>query len=152
MQIANEASETERRDGVGRSGRTCERTNERASIAAPLASPGLPALSHPFTDYGAVAKNVRLAVTVCRQNLPFRLAFSTCENKSLLRFSYRSGEKPWEWGGRGRKGAKIRAEGGCARVGGGLAMGGGKKNRSDVGEGGKRAVREKRRRGGERKG
>lgn len=42
--------------------------------------------------------------------------------------------------------------GGYTRVGGGLAMGVGKKNRSDVGEGGKRAVREKRRRGGERKG
>lgn len=52
----------------------------------------------------------------------------------------------------GGKGAKIRAVGGYARVGGGLAMGGGKKNRSDVGEGGKRAVRERRRRGGERKG
>lgn len=44
-------------------------------------------------------------------------------------------------GDRGRKGAKIRAVGGYTRVGGGLAMGGGKKNRSDVGEGGKRAVR-----------
>lgn len=52
----------------------------------------------------------------------------------------------------GGKGAKIRAVGGYARVGGGLALGGGKKNRSDVGEGGKRAVRERRRRGGERKG
>lgn len=51
-------------------------------------------------------------------------------------------------------GAKIRAAGGCTegwrRSGDGE---GGKKNRSDVGEGGKRALREKRRRGGgERKG
>lgn len=78
------------------SGRSRERASERASRRLWL----LPALSHPFTDYGAVAKNVRLAVTVCRQNLPFRLAFSTCENKSLSRFSYRSGERPPEWGDR----------------------------------------------------
>lgn len=76
--------------------RGSERTNERASERRLWF---LPALSHPFTDYGAVAKNVRLAVTVCWQNLPFRLAFSTCENKSLSRFSYRSGKRLWEWGG-----------------------------------------------------
>lgn len=93
--------------------RANERTSERASRRLWL----LPALSHPFTDYGAVAKNVRLAVTVCQQNLPFRLAFSTCENKSLSRFSYRSGEKGC-------------GSGGGTGPGGGTGEGGGEGERS----------------------
>lgn len=52
----------------------------------------------------------------------------------------------------GEKGAKIRVEGGIRGLAAVWRWGVGKKNRSDVGEGEKRAVREGRRKGGERKG
>jgi len=82
-----------------------------------LVSPGALSPFHGLRRYRK--KRPPLAVTVCRQNLPFHLAFSTCENKSLSRFSYRSGERPQEWeriGGRaeGRRrwlGRIGRAEG-----------------------------------------
>jgi len=85
------------------------RASEQASASerrgASLVSPG--ALS-PFHGLRSCRKKrPPLAVTVCRQNLPFHLAFSTCENKSLSRFSYRSGERPQEWerlGGEGESG------------------------------------------------
>lgn len=62
---------------------------------ASLVSPGALSPFHGLRSYRK--KRPPLAVTVCRQNLPFRLAFSTCENKNLSRFSYRSGERPQEW-------------------------------------------------------